>query len=95
MRRVASFLARLLIGLAATVFLVAALLFMLGLHLALVASRSRKHRGLVLMVEIAERAAELALLAKSGAEDVPPSAGEESPPPPPPAAAAPVVPGAE
>ncbi|MGH7345923.1 MAG: hypothetical protein ACREK4_13495 [Candidatus Rokuibacteriota bacterium] len=70
MRRLASVVSRLLIGMAATVLLLGALLFLLGLHLALVPLRVKQHRGLVLLLEIAERAAALAMLAKAdGAGD--------------------------
>lgn len=65
MRRAASLLGRLLVGLAATAFLVGALLFLLGLQLSLRATRNQPYRKFVLAAEIAERAAELALGARA------------------------------
>lgn len=65
MRRVASLLGRLLVGLAATAFLLGAILFLLGLHLSMLPLRARAHVRLQLAFEIAERAAAIALLSRS------------------------------
>lgn len=76
MRRIASLLGRVLVGIAAAAFLLGATLFLLGLHLSLRAGRSQPYRKVALAVEIAERAAELALAARaeSAPEDQAPTA---------------------
>jgi len=66
MRRLASLLARLLIGLAATVLLLGALLFLLGLHLSLRLARSRTQAKAQLALELAMTAAALASLVREG-----------------------------
>lgn len=69
MRRLASLVARLLIGLAAAAFLVGALVFLLALQLSLRAGRVQSYRRLQLAVEIVERAAELALVSRARAAE--------------------------
>ncbi len=64
MRRLASFLARLVIGLAATVLLLGVLLFLLGLHLSLRLARSRAQAKAQLALELAVAAAGLASLVR-------------------------------
>lgn len=87
MRRVASFVARVLVGLAAAAFLVGALVFLLGLQLSLWAGRNQPFRRLVLAMEIGERAAELAttLGARDPGDEPPEPRGRRPQPEPTPA----------
>lgn len=67
LRRLASLVSRIVLGLAALAFLLGALLFLLGLQLALVPMRIRQHAQARLVLDILANVAELVALQRDRA----------------------------